>query len=320
MRAFVTGGAGFIGSHLVDRLLEAGHDVVAFDDFSTGQRLFLERAAESPRFSLFEGTLLDASALVRAMRGADVVFHLAANADVRGGQSDPRRDLTQNVIGTFEVLQAMRANGVRAIAFASSATVYGEPSVFPTPEDTPLHQTSSYGASKLAGEAFLEAFAAYDGLRALVFRFVSFVGERYTHGVVYDFVKKLLANPSELEVLGDGRQRKSYLYVKDGIEAILLAIREAGGGTAGVHTLNLGHDTDLSVLRVADVVCEEMGLSGVGYRMTGGVRGWTGDAPFVFLDTARVKALGWRPTVIIEEGIRRTVRYLLAHPSLLVRP
>jgi len=316
VRALVTGGSGFIGSHLTDRLLSEGWDVVAFDDLSTGRAEFLDEARKSPRFRFVEGDVLDAPRLARAMEGCDLVCHLQANADVRGGAANPRRDLEQNVLATFGVLCAMRDTGARRILFSSSATVYGEPAVFPTPEAAELVQTSVYGASKLAGEALIQAFGEYHEIRSFVFRFVSFVGERYTHGVVFDFVKKLRADPGELEVLGDGRQRKSYLYVQDGLDAMMLALARSDGMK---NVFNLGHTEDVNVLAVADIVCDELGLSGVRYRTTGGSRGWKGDAPFVLLDTARVRGLGWRPSTTIEEGIRRTVRFLVAHPGLLSR-
>ena len=316
MRAFVTGGAGFIGSHLTDRLLAEGWEVVVYDDFSTGSELFLEGAQACEKFRLVRGDVLDATKLTRAMEGADLVCHLQANADVRSGPLDPRRDLEQNVGATFNVLVAMRENRVPRILFSSSATVYGEPSVFPTPESAEMVQTSVYGASKLAGEAFIQAFGEYEEIRSYIFRFVSFIGERYTHGVVFDFVKKLRANPREMEVLGDGRQRKSYLHVADGVQGMLTALSKTEGRA---NVFNLGHDGCLNVLAVADLVCEEMGLAGVRYRTTGGARGWKGDAPFVQLDTARLRSLGWAPTISIEEGIRRTARFLLAHPQLLER-
>lgn len=316
MRAFVTGGAGFIGSHLTDRLLAEGWEVVVYDDFSTGHDPFLEGARAHAGFRLVRGDVLDAAGLTRAMDGADLVCHLQANADVRGGALAPRRDLDQNVGGTFNVLTAMRENRVPRILFSSSATVYGEPSVFPTPESAEMVQTSVYGASKLACEAFIQAFGEYEEIRSYIFRFVSFVGERYTHGVVFDFVKKLRANSREMEVLGDGRQRKSYLHVADGVGGMLTALSKAAGRA---NVFNLGHEDCLNVLAVADLVCEEMGLAGVRYRTTGGTRGWKGDAPFVHLDTARLRGLGWAPTISIEEGIRCTVRYLLAHAELLER-
>jgi UDP-glucose 4-epimerase len=314
MNCFVTGGAGFIGSHLVDRLLGDGHEVTAYDNFSTGQRPFLEIARASARFRLVTGDILDLALLTEALRGADVVFHFAANADVRGGLDHPRKDLEQNTIGTFNVLEAMRSVGARRVAFASSGAVYGEPSVFPTPEDAPLPvQTSLYGASKSAGEGLVQAYCAGFGFRGDIFRFVSLVGERYSHGHVFDFVKNLRRDPTTLRVLGDGKQRKSYLDVGDCVDAILLAIAKA---TRNVNVFNLGNDNYCEVNDSVRWICEELGVS-PRLEYTGGERGWVGDSPFVFLDCARIRALGWRPAVPIRDGIIRTVRYLKSNPWIL---
>ena len=312
--ALVTGAAGFVGSHVVDRLLAEGVAVTGYDNFSTGQEKFLQHLRGNPRFRLMRGDILDEASLQAAMTGVDFVFHLAANADVRSGQANPRVDLEQNTVGTHRVLEAMRKTGVRRIAFTSSATVYGEPEIFPTPEDCPLIQTSTYGASKAAAEQFIEAYAEFYDLRAWIFRFVSFLGERYPHGVVFDFLKKLRANPQEMEILGDGTQRKSYLHVEDALNGFFTAIAKADGAK---NIFNVGNDEYLDVVRVAGIVCECAGLSGVRYRFTGGVRGWKGDSPFVHLDTARLQKLGWRPRVNIPEAIRRTVTYLQANPWLL---
>ncbi|MGQ0571751.1 MAG: NAD-dependent epimerase/dehydratase family protein, partial [Armatimonadota bacterium] len=227
MQCFVTGGAGFVGSHLVDRLLHTGHDVVAYDNFSTGQERFLEQAGRSPRFRLVRGDTLDLDHLIQAMQGAHSVFHFAANADVRFGTTHPRVDLEQNTIATFNVLEAIRTTGARRIAFASTGSIYGEPDIFPTPETAPFPiQTSLYGASKLAGEGLVEAYCEGFGIHACIFRFVSILGERYGRGHVFDFYRQLRANPRELYVLGNGRQRKSYLYVQDCVDAVLLAMEQ----------------------------------------------------------------------------------------------
>jgi UDP-glucose 4-epimerase len=312
--ALVTGAAGFVGSHVVDRLLAEGVAVTGYDNFSTGQEKFLEHLRGNPRFRLVRGDILDEAALRAAMTNADFVFHLAANADVRGGQSNPRIDLEQNTVGTHCVLEAMRKKGVRRIAFTSSSTVYGEPEIFPTPEDCPLIQTSTYGASKAAAEQFIEAYCEYYEFRAWIFRFVSFLGERYPHGVVFDFLKKLRANPAELEILGDGTQRKSYLHVDDALNGFFTAITKAGGSK---NIFNVGNNEYFDVVQVADLICKSAGLSGVRYRFTGGVRGWKGDSPFVHLDTARLQKLGWQPRIAIPEAIRRTVAYLRTNAWLL---
>jgi UDP-glucose 4-epimerase len=316
MRAFVTGGAGFIGSSLADRLLADGHTVVAFDNFSTGRRSFLSAASGHPRFTMIEGDTLDLPALTRAMAGSDTVFHLAANADVRFGPDDPKRDLEQNTIATFHVLEAMRVTGARRVAFASTGSVYGEARVFPTPEDAPFPlQTSLYGASKLAGEGLIAAYGAAFGFEGCIFRFVSILGERYTHGHVFDFYKSLRRDPTRLKVLGDGRQRKSYLYVGDCLDAMLLAMRHTHETIA---VYNLGTDEYVDVNTSIGVICERLGVSPT-LEYTGGDRGWIGDNPFIFLDCARVRALGWTPRLTIREGVVRTLDYLLAHPDLLSR-
>jgi UDP-glucose 4-epimerase len=314
MKAFVTGGAGFIGSHVVDRLIQDGRSVTVFDNLSTGFEENLAAHAGSGLLTLHRGDVLDAAALTSAMEGHDILFHFQANADVRGGIKNTRADLEQNTIGTWNALEAARLAGVRTIVFASSATVYGEPEIFPTPEGCPLVQTSLYGASKLAGEAMLQAYAEYFGIRSIIFRFVSWIGPRYSHGVVFDFVKKLRANPRQLEILGDGKQVKSYLDVRDGVSGIFCAV-DRFQGKKGI--FNLGHDAFLNVLDLARIVTSELGLDGVEFVTSGGERGWLGDSPVVHLETSRIKELGWSPRISIEEGIRATTRFLVENPRLL---
>jgi len=314
MRAFVTGGAGFIGSTLVDRLLADGHDVTAFDNFSTGQERFLESAMPRRGFTLVRGDTLEPAALTTAMRGADVVFHLAANADVRFGTNHPRKDLEQNTIATFNVLEAMRENGVRRIAFASTGSIYGEAPVIPTPETAPFPvQTSLYGASKLAGEGLIQAYCEGFGFQAWIFRFVSILGERYTHGHVFDFYRKLADDPSRLPVLGNGRQRKSYLYVQDCLEAIFVALERAGDR---VNIFNLGTDEYCELNDSIRWITEHLGVTPT-LEYSGGDRGWIGDNPFIFLDTARIRALGWTPKLSIREAVLRTLDYLKTNPTVL---
>lgn len=316
MRCFVTGGAGFIGSAFVDRLLAGGHSVTVYDNFSTGQRPFLADAAGRPGFRLVEGDVLHAPVLRAAIAGHDLVLHLAANADVRFGLEHPSRDVEQNTLATFNVLEAMRATGARRIAFASTGSVYGEPSVFPTPETCPFPaQTSLYGASKLAGEGLIAAYCAGFGFQGLVFRFVSILGERYTHGHVFDFYKKLLADPRRVEVLGDGRQRKSYLHVRDCVAAVLLALEKAPDG---FDVFNLGVDDYCTVDESLGWICAHLGLDPE-RRYTGGARGWIGDSPFIFLDTSKMRGLGWRPQLGIRESVIRTLEYLQANRWVLER-
>jgi UDP-glucose 4-epimerase len=323
MNVFVTGAAGFIGSNLVDRLLADGHSVVGYDNFTTGQRRFLELAIASPAFELVEGDTLDATALAAAMRGCDTVFHFAANADVRHGTEHPRKDLEQNTIATFNVLEAMRSVGAARIAFSSTGSIYGEPAVHPTPEDAPFPlQTSLYGASKLAGEGLIQAYCEGYRFTARIFRFVSILGERYSHGHVFDFYRSLRENPAELRVLGNGRQRKSYLYIGDCLDAILLAMgmtRDSGPRTSDsgfAQIYNLGTDEYCQVNDSIGWITERLGLAPrVCY--TGGERGWIGDSPFIFLDCRKIRALGWTPALSIRDGIVRTLDYLVANPWLL---
>ena len=311
MRIFVTGCAGFIGSNLVDRLLADGHTVIGIDNFSTGNRVFLEAALRRQNFTLVEGDLLDAVTLTRACRGCDFVFHLAANADVRFGVEHPRKDLEQNTIATFNVLEAMRANGVRRLAFSSTGSVYGEATVIPTPEGAPFPvQTSLYGASKLAGEGLISAYCEGFGFQALVFRFVSILGERYTHGHVFDFFKKLAERPEELLVLGNGKQKKSYLYVQDCIDAMLLATNTV---LSKFEVFNLGTDEYCQVNDSISWIVERLGLSPQ-LKYTGGERGWIGDNPFIFLDCSKIRSLGWVPRFSIKQGVLATVDYLKSNP------
>jgi len=306
----VTGCAGFIGSNLVDRLLAEGHLVIGIDNFSTGQRRFLEGALAHPKFKLIEMDLLQLNELKLAFSGGDVVFHLSANADVRFGTEYPRRDLEQNTIVTYNVLEAMRANRIKKIAFSSTGSVYGEAPVFPTPEDGPFPiQTSLYGASKAAGEGLISAYCEGFDFQAFIFRFVSILGERYTHGHVFDFYRKLKTDPSKLLVLGNGKQRKSYLYVDDCIDAILLSIKKAQDR---VNIFNLGVDGYCELNDSIGWICEELGVNPT-LEYSGGDRGWIGDNPFIFLDTRRIQALGWKPKLKIKEGVIKTVQYLQAN-------
>jgi UDP-glucose 4-epimerase len=309
---FITGAAGFIGSSLVDRLLRDGERVVGWDNFSTGQERFLEEALRNPNFTLVRGDLLDAAALTRAMAGCGAVFHLAANADVRFGLQHPGKDLQQNTVATFNVLEAMRANRIKTIAFSSTGSVYGETAVIPTPEDAPFPvQTSLYGASKAAGEGLIQAYCEGFGFEGYIFRFVSILGERYTHGHVFDFYRQLREQPDRLSVLGDGTQRKSYLYVQDCLDAVLHVVRAgtAAGARHNVQVYNLGTD---EYCRVRDSIGWITDALGIAPRLEfgGGDKGWVGDNPFIFLDTAKIRATGWKPKLTIEQGIRATLKWL----------
>jgi UDP-glucose 4-epimerase len=306
-RALITGGAGFIGSNLADRLVADGVETVVYDDFSSGQERFLTGFRAAPSTRVVEGDVLDADRLREAVRGCDVVFHLAANADVRHGLEHPERDLRQNTIATFTVLEAMRAEGVRRIVFSSTGSVYGEPDVFPTPETCPFpRQTSLYGASKLAGEGLVQAYCEGYGFSGVVLRFVSIMGERYTHGHLFDFVRALREDPTRLRVLGDGRQRKSYLYIGDCVEAVMMLARRHE--KPGVATYNLGTDEVTTVGASVAAICEHMGVRPE-VEHTGGERGWVGDSPLIHLDCSRLRALGWTPALTIREAVGRTLEW-----------
>jgi UDP-glucose 4-epimerase len=316
---FVTGAAGFIGSNLIDRLLADGVTVTGWDNLSTGQIRFLEGAQRQPGFRFIRGDNLDVPALTAAMRGADCVFHLAANADIRDGWNHPEKDLQQNTLATFNVLEAMRKNGVRRIAFSSTGSVYGEAMVTPdrpTPENDAFPvQTSLYGASKAAGEGLIAAYAEGGQLdEAYLFRFVSILGERYTHGHVFDFYRQLVEHPDRLRVLGNGQQRKSYLYVQDCIEAMLHVTRKQLARDAKHHTqvFNLGTPEFVQVNDSIRFICAALGLKPK-LEYTGGDRGWIGDNPFIFLDTKKIQAIGWKPRLTIEQGIIKTLRWLEAN-------
>lgn len=310
MRAFVTGAAGFIGSNLVERLLQRGHVVVGYDNLGTGRPRFIAEALKNSNFEFIEADILDARRLSQGVVGANIVFHLSANADVRFGTEHPRKDLEQNTIGTFNVLEAMRENGVDTIVFSSTGSVYGETAVIPTPENAPFPiQTSLYGASKLACEGLIAAYAEGYGVRGYIFRFVSILGKHYTHGHVFDFVQKLAENPSTLHILGNGLQRKSYLHVDDCVEAMLFAIERA---EEKINIFNLGTDEYCEVRQSAGWIAARLGMSPQ-FTYAGGERGWIGDVPFIFLDTRRIRALGWRPRLSIRELVEVTVDWLKAN-------
>ena len=312
MRVFVTGAAGFIASHMVDRLLAAGHSVVGFDNMSTGHRRFLEGALGHPEFRFHQADLLDRTSLAQAIEGAELVVHFAANADVRFGTEHPRKDLDQNTIATWNVLEAMRERGSKRIVFSSTGSVYGEPDIFPTPETCPFPiQTSLYGASKLAAEGLIQAYCEGFGLQAYIFRFVSILGERYSHGHVFDFYQQLAEHPEHLHVLGNGHQRKSYLYVQDCIDGILAAIERANDK---VNIFNLGTDEYCEVNDSIGWICEHLGLRPK-FTYSGGERGWVGDSPFILLDCSRIRALGWRPRLTIKQAVLATIEYVGANAA-----
>jgi UDP-glucose 4-epimerase len=312
MKAIVTGGAGFIGSHLVDQLLKEGNAVTVIDNLSTGSMENLAHQSRNPNLIIRRADILHLRALERILRGHDAVFHLAASANMRRSLTDHRLDLEDNVIGTLNVLEAMINDGVKDFVFASSSALYGEAPVRPTPEDFLGQQTSLYGASKLACEAYAQAYTEFTPLKVWSFRFATVIGERCRKGVIWDFVKKLKHNPQELEILGDGKQSKQYLYVKDCVNGILSGYRHFSGR---VNTINLGVNEQTLVDRVADLVIEEMSLKNVSRRYTGGARGWVGDNAVVDLSLDRMKLASWKNALSAEEAIRTTIKWTIQEQS-----
>jgi len=313
VNVFVTGGAGFIGSHLARRLVAEGHTVTAYDNLSLGRREFLADLLDGGQCRLIEADLLDLPRLREAMAGHDLVAHLAANSDIPRGVADPRVDLEQGILATFNVLEAMRACGVGRLLFASSSVVYGEARVIPTPEDYgPLLPISYYGASKLAGEGLATAYSHNAGIQVWIFRFGNIVGQGATHGVILDFVRKLRADATRLEVLGDGRQAKPYLHVTDCVDGMLFALHRAD---EPVNVFNLAVEDTVDVTTIARIVIEAMGLRDVRIEYTGGERGWPGDVPRVGLSSRRLAALGWTASMTSEEAVRRAAREVVAQET-----
>ena len=305
-KIFVTGCAGFVGSNLVDKLLIDNY-VVGWDNFSTGQKRFLDSALKNSNFKLIVGNNLKLKELTQAMSGCDMVYHLAANADVRFGFDHPFKDLEQNTIATFNVLEAMRANGIKKIAFSSTGAVYGETATIPTPENTSFPiQTSLYGTSKVACEGLISSYCEGYDFEGCIFRFVSILGERYTHGHVFDFYKQLIDHPKYLSVLGDGTQKKSYLYVKDCVDAMIHA---ANHNKSKLQIYNLGTNEYIKVSDSINYICSMMGVTPE-LKYGEGNRGWIGDVPFIFLDTSKIRNIGWNPTLTIEKSIEITVNWL----------
>ncbi len=306
----VTGGAGFIGSHLVESLL-AENKVTVIDNFSSGKREFLAPHHNNPNFRLIEADLLLPGALEKALAGKDMVFHLAANPDVKLGAENTRVHLEQNVLATYNLLEGMRKSGVKKIAFTSTSTVYGEAEKVPTPEDYgPLLPISLYGASKLACEALISSYCHTFEMQSWIYRFANIVGERGTHGVLVDFIRKLRDNPRELEILGSGKQKKSYLEVKDCVQAMLHCAERSD---EQVNVFNIGSLDSVDVTGIANIVARQMGLTDVAYRYTGGVdgRGWKGDVRVMQLSIEKIQKLGWMPRGGSALAIEAAVKALL---------
>lgn len=313
-RVLVTGAAGFIGSHLTDRLLDLGREVVGFDNLSSGDRANLTRALADPSFRFYEGDLLDADATGRMLGQCDLVFHLAADPEVRAGEEDPGSHFRQNLLATFNLLEAMRKRGARTrLVFASTSTVYGEASVIPTPEDYgPLLPISTYGATKLGCEALAASYTELLPLQVVIFRFANIVGTRSRHGVLYDFILKLRSNPRELEVLGDGTQTKSYLHVDDCVDAFLMTLEDRFW-TRAVQVYNIGSEDQTNVLKIAQVLLCAVGLKNLPVRTTGkpGGRAWPGDVRTMQLDVSRIKERRWMPKRNSDEAIRTAATELV---------
>lgn len=308
MKYFVTGGAGFIGSCMVDKLIESGN-VTVYDNLTSGRRKFVEHHLSKPNFKLVVGDLLDLQKVKEAMAGHDFVFHFASNPDIAKSMQYTDLDLKQGIIATYNVLEAMRVNDVKKIAFSSGSGIYGDVGEVYTPEDFgPPLPISMYGASKLAAEGLISAFCHMFDMQAWIFRFANVVGGRQTHGVTLDFINKLKRNPKELEILGDGRQSKSYIHVEECIEAMLFAINNS---KERVNVFNVAAKDFIDVTRIAEIVIEEMELNNVKFKYTGGTRGWRGDVPVVRLNTKKINALGWEAKLSSEEAVRRSVRELL---------
>ncbi len=309
MKAFVTGGAGFIGSNLVDALLADNHQVTVYDNLSLGTEDRIKHNFSNKDFTFVKADLLEFSKLAGAMKGHDVVFHLAANSDISNNQVTDT-DLKNGTLATYNVLEAMRLNNIKKVVYSSTSAIYGETKIMPTPEDyAPLQPISLYGASKLAGEALMTAFSHNFNNQVWIFRFANIVGKRGTHGVLIDFIRKLRNNQKELEILGDGRQKKSYLEVQECVQGILFGFEHA---TEQVNVFNLGCDTSTQVDIIARIVVEEMKLENVSFKHTGGSRGWSGDVPVMSLDVKRINTLGWKALLTSDEAVRKAVKDLLA--------
>ena len=308
-RCFVTGGAGFIGSHLVDRLVAEGKTVTVYDNLSSGKKKDIEHHIGEEGFRFVEADLLEFQTLKEAMEGHEVVWHLGANTDILTGNRVTGLDLRNCTMATYCVLEAMRHNGIDRMVFASSATVYGDIQVMPTPEACgPLLPISLYGAGKLACEGLISSYCHLFNMRACMFRFGNVVGGRMGHGVIFDFIHKLKRNPQELEILGDGNQEKPFFLVEDCIEGMIHASENS---KEECEVFNLGCESFTTVTRIAEIVVEEMGLNGVRFNYTGGKRGWPGDVPVVHFDVEKVKKLGWQARHSSDEAVRMAARRLL---------
>lgn len=315
MKYLITGGAGFIGSHIVDRLLNEGNKVRVFDNFSTGKKHFIQHHLNDRNFELVRANLSNFKKLNESIKGIDFVFHLAAHADVRSGVNDHFIDHKENLEMTHNVLEAMGNNNVKNIAFSSTSSVYGDAMVHPTPEDYPFEPTSLYGATKAACEHYIQAYASYYDFSVYLFRFVSFLGPRYTHGIVFDVLKRLKNNPKSIKLFSDGSPKKSSLSVFDGVEAMLQIISKS---KRRINIYNIGHEEILHVSEIVDTILTTLKLNSVKKIWLGKESNWKGDNEFVLLSIDKLKKLGWKPKKSIKEAIAETTLYLKNNPKFLI--
>jgi UDP-glucose 4-epimerase len=309
MKAFVTGGAGFIGSHLVDSLIENGHSVTVYDNLSSGNKQFIQHHLHQQNFTFINADLLNLKRVKKEIQDHDIVFHLAANPHVRLGEKQTDLDLNQGIVATYNILEAMRHSSIKKIVFSSSSVVYGETAELSLPETYgPTLPISMYGAGKLGAEGLISAFCSTFDFQAWMYRFANVVGRRGTHGVIVDFIEKLKKNPKELEILGDGKQSKPYLYVSDCVEGILFGFSAAHDH---MNLFNLSCDTTTTVTRIAEMVVQEMELKNVTFKYTGGLRGWKGDVPRFQLDAHKMNKLGWKATLTSDEAVRQAIQDVL---------
>jgi UDP-glucose 4-epimerase len=308
-KAFITGGAGFIGSHLVDKLVGDGNDVTVYDNLVSGKVDWIKHHFGKASFRFIEADLLDFETLKQAMKGHEIVWHLGANTDIPGGNRITDLDLKNCIIATYNVLEGMKENGIKKILFTSSSTIYGEIEKMPTPEDAgPILPISLYGAGKLAGEGLVSAYCHLFDMQAWIFRFGNVLGSRMGHGVIFDFIHKLKRNPEELEILGDGNQQKNFFLVEDCLDGMLCAFSKS---KKQYDVFNLGSETTVKVNTIAKIVVEEMGLKDVRFKYTGGKRGWPGDVVIVRLDVSKMAKLGWKPARSSEEAVKIATKRLL---------
>jgi UDP-glucose 4-epimerase len=312
MKAFITGGAGFIGSHLVDKLIEKDYKITVYDNLSSGKKQFLNNHLQNKNFKFVKADLLNLNKLKKEIKDHDVVFHIAANPFVRLGEMQTRLDLEQGTICTYNVLESMRLNDIKKVIFSSSSVVYAEVPNIEIPENYgPTLPISLYGAGTLASEGLISAFSGTFDFQAWIFRFANVVGVRGTHGVIIDFIDKLRKNPKELEILGDGKQQKPYLYVSDVVDGMIYGFEKSNDK---INLFNLGCDSNTIVTKIAEIVIEEMGLKNVKFKYTGGKRGWPGDVPRFQLDATKIKKLGWKERYTSDEAVRKAIRDILDNP------